>query len=172
MVTVRKLGDGRTASSTVVDSTLEQGSDKVHFTGSFRDDKRHACGEMTSVGPIIRGTSSNNVLDRGTIQYPGGIRYESEFVHEKRHGQGVQSSECSVYCGEWASDFKHGTGTGSLHYSVGGQYVGSETYGGMWAHDEIRGEGSLLNESGSAGPSCTQDGVWSRDDTDYIRSPT
>ena len=90
-------------------------------------------------------------VQRGTLNYSDGSRYEGEYRDGKRHGHGTYTwADGNRYKGEWQEDRMHGQGTMTWHYGdqYEGEYRDGQRHGRgayTWA-DGRRFEGEWQND--------------------------
>jgi len=85
------------------------------YKGTWAANQKHGVGTHT--------TTINHV----------NVKYEGEFVRDKKHGQGtLHEAEKKIYEGEWKDGTKCGKGT---------EYYSDGNYEGMWEHNLQNGYG-------------------------------
>lgn len=87
-------------------------------------------------------TSGDCLNGRGVYQFASGARYEGQFVHGRREGQGrLMLSSGVVYEGQFQQDYRQGTGVQT--WPDGARYVG------QFLKDLLHGKGQMLFPDGS-----------------------
>ena len=88
------------------------------------DDRREYSGDW----------SNGKVQGEGQLKWANGAAYNGEWVDNKRHGAGTETSRWKIYRyqGEWSNDEKHGKVTVSWFWS-------SVECRGKWNEGELRG---------------------------------
>ncbi len=96
-----------------------------------------------------------------TEDYPGGERYEGEFLDGKRHGRGTMYyPNGDRYEGEYVDGKRHGMGT--MYYAAGGVYAG------RWENSKKSGHGTFESANKDRYVGDFQDGAFCGQGTYYF----
>lgn len=91
-------------------------------------------------------------VKREMVEFDNGIKYDGEWLHDHRHGYGVQEwPDGAKYVGYWANGKAEGKGKFT--------HVGGDTYEGDWKQDKAHGHGTYIHAKTKA----VYEGEWDND---------
>ncbi len=95
-------------------------------------------------------------MDRDSVNYPDGSRYQGDMQGGKRHGQGTWvRPDNTKYVGQWVDDKPHGQGT--ITWPDGRQYTG------QWMYGKRHGRGADIYPDGRRVEGEWEDGEFKRE---------